>query len=127
MTDAEFAQMFSKPHRLTDFDIVRHSKFTHGQLVRLCKHIAKHDNFHLRTLLDYHALDLEHIEILLKECVLAHDAHYVFIFFAYLEPRHIEIGLQHKEKIVREAAYNHSCCTDEQKVRYMLTRQQNTV
>lgn len=39
-----------------------------------------------------------------------------------LTPRQIRFGLRHVYPIVYEAAYNHPCCTEEQKVWYHLTK-----
>lgn len=122
MDNAEFDRAFGVRNALTDA-FVRGNTFTHDQLSRLCKHVAAYDTFMLETLLESHKLDDGHIDILLYCCVLSYDVRKVFKHFKQLAPHHIEMGLQYDEaSIVREAAYNHPCCTDEQKVKYLLMK-----
>lgn len=65
-------------------------------------------------------LQKHHIDILLSSHN-GFDVFTVFGLFSDLSPDQIEFGLNHPHVRVRDAAYKHKCCTDEQKVRYELT------
>lgn len=61
----------------------------------------------------------EHLDLLLSR---AYDYGRFIVFdrVEQLEPSHIDKGLNDEHSFVRLTAYNHKCCTVEQKVKYHL-------
>lgn len=128
-TDAELEyllnntlKMVSWNHHLID-NIIRGADFTDEQLSIVCRFAAHHGNSNIVKMsifLTHHMFGSHHLDILIGGSC-DKPALEVFKTFCDLEPCNIDTGLKSRYKEVRDAAYNHPCCTEEQKVWYHLT------
>lgn len=92
--------------------------FTEQQLDWLCYFVMDNRYTYADVLLEHQPLTNEQIELLLQchssaRCILERNSD-------KLTTHHIEIGLKSQWPNVRDAAYNHPCCTEEQRVKYHL-------
>lgn len=98
-------------------------EFTHDQLTEIC-YTALEELLHfqlIEVIVSRLPLTDDHVDILLNSR-WGVDVGAVFTSRIVMTPAQIEFGLTHELPAVRDAAFNHPCCTDEQKVKYSLKR-----
>lgn len=125
LTDEEFEAVM-KSKLSGSGEILNSYDFTHDQTTTLCVCCASSSmpSGYVITLVSGEIMDAiplttEHIDILLHSDYEI-DPYQVFLNGCLLEPHQIEFGLNHDTPNIRVEAYNHPCCTDEQKVKYHL-------
>lgn len=101
-----------------DVGILRKFQLTDAQILKLC--VLSVDSENVANLCESTIpLSEHHINYLLENSKPVSIPH-IFLLIGSLTPKQIMLGLNSDAYNVRIAAYQHKCCTDEQKVFYHL-------
>lgn len=97
------------------------AEFTGSQLMELCQCVDKLHLFAVEKLASHKGLTSDHINTFILNATTV-DKGTLLSLCEGLTPDHLETLLNSSSYLVRGAAYEHPKCTDEQKVKYLLLR-----